>query len=172
MGKGKGRDKLGVQDWLTTTYPVAQRVKNLPAMQETWVHFLGREYPLEKEMATHSSILAWKIPWTEEPGRLLHTGSQRVGHAWVTDTHTHTRVKEMSSKDVFYSAGSYSHCFVVVQLLSGVWLCDPMDCSTAGFSVLHYLQEFAQTHVRLVGDAIQPSHPLLFTAQEIEAIIL
>ena len=48
---------------------VAQMVKCLPAMQENWVRFLGREYPLEKEMATHSSILAWRIPWTEEPGR-------------------------------------------------------------------------------------------------------
>ena len=48
----------------------AQRVKNLPAMQETWVPFLGWEDPLEKEMATHSSILAWRIPWTEEPGGL------------------------------------------------------------------------------------------------------
>ena len=47
-------------------------VKNLPAMQETWVQSLGQEYPLEKEMATHSSILAWRIPWTEEPGRLVH----------------------------------------------------------------------------------------------------
>ena len=49
---------------------VAQMVKHLPAMQETWVRFLGQEDPLEKEMVTHSSILAWKIPWTEEPGRL------------------------------------------------------------------------------------------------------
>ena len=48
-------------------------------MQETWVQSLGRENPLEKEMATHSSILAWKIPWTEEPGGLQFTGSQRVG---------------------------------------------------------------------------------------------
>ena len=54
---------------------MAQRVKNLPAVQETWVQFLGREDPLEKEMATHYSILAWKIPWTEEPGRLLYMGS-------------------------------------------------------------------------------------------------
>ena len=49
---------------------VAQMVKNLPTMQETWVRSLGREDPLEKEMATHSSILAWRTPWTEEPGRL------------------------------------------------------------------------------------------------------
>ena len=55
-------------------------VKYLPAMQETWVQPLAQENPLEKEMATHSSTLAWKIPWTEEPGRLQSMGSQRVGH--------------------------------------------------------------------------------------------
>ena len=55
-------------------------VENLPAVQETRVQFLGWEDPLEKEMVTHSSILAWKIPWTEKLGRLQSTGSQRVGH--------------------------------------------------------------------------------------------
>ena len=55
-------------------------VEHLPAMQETWVRSLDWEDPLEKEMATHSSPLAWKIPWTEEPGRLQSMGSQRVGH--------------------------------------------------------------------------------------------
>ena len=59
---------------------VAQMVKNLPAMQETQVQSLSWEDPLEKEMATQSSILAWKIPWTEEPGGLQSTGSQRVRH--------------------------------------------------------------------------------------------
>ena len=59
---------------------VAQRLKRLPAMQETWVRSLGWEDPLEKEMATHSSILAWRIPWTEEAGALQSTGSQRVGY--------------------------------------------------------------------------------------------
>ena len=59
---------------------MAQTVKCLPAMRETQVQFLGREDPLEKEMATHSSTFAWKIPWTEEPGRLQSMGSQRVGH--------------------------------------------------------------------------------------------
>ena len=58
---------------------MAQMVKNLPAMQETQVRFLDWEDPLEKEMATHSSILAWKNPWTEEPGGLQSMGSQRVG---------------------------------------------------------------------------------------------
>ena len=59
---------------------VAQMVKHLSAMQETRVRSLGWKDPLEKEMAAHSSILAWKIPWTAEPGRLLSMGSQRVGH--------------------------------------------------------------------------------------------
>ena len=59
---------------------VAQRLKHLPAMWETWVRSLGQEDPLGKEMATHSSILAWKILWMEEAGKLLSMGSQRVGH--------------------------------------------------------------------------------------------
>ena len=59
---------------------VAQRIKRLPPMQETRVPSLSWEDPLEKEMVTHSSILAWRIPWTEKPGRLQSTGSQRVGH--------------------------------------------------------------------------------------------
>ena len=60
---------------------VAQVVKYLPAMQETQVQFLGQDDPLQKGMATHSSILAWRIPWTEEPGGLQSVGSQRVGHS-------------------------------------------------------------------------------------------
>ena len=59
---------------------VAQIVKNLPAVRETQVQSLGQEDPLEEEMATHSSILAWKIPWTEEPGRLQSMGSQGIEH--------------------------------------------------------------------------------------------
>ena len=59
---------------------VAQKVKRLPTMRKIWAQSLGQEDPLEKEMATHSSTLAWKIPWMEEPGRLQSTGSQRVGH--------------------------------------------------------------------------------------------
>ena len=66
--------------YLTWASQVAQRLKHLPAMQETWVQSLGQEDPLEKEMATHSSILAWRIPWMEEPGGLQSMGSQRVGH--------------------------------------------------------------------------------------------
>ena len=71
-------------------------LKHLPAMQETRVWSLGQENPLEKQMASHSSILAWRIPWTEEPVRLQSLGLQRVGHNWATNTctsaraHTHT----------------------------------------------------------------------------------
>ena len=59
---------------------MAQTIKNLLVMQETQVQSLGRDDPLEEEMATHSSILAWEIPWTEEPGGLQSMGMQRVGH--------------------------------------------------------------------------------------------
>ena len=73
---------LGLPWWLT--------VKHLPTVQETWVQSLGRENLLEKEIAVHSSILAWKIPWMEEPGRLQSMGLQRVGHNWVTSLHFQT----------------------------------------------------------------------------------
>ena len=86
---------------------VAQMVKNLPTMRDTWLQPLGQEYPLEEEVATHSSVLAWRIPWTErslvgyspsmdreEPGGLQSVGVQRVGHEWVTKTlpHTHSSI--------------------------------------------------------------------------------
>ena len=67
-------------------YKVAQLVKNLSAVQETWVRSLGQEDPLEKGMATHSSILAWRIQWMEEPGRLQSMGSQRVRHNCAANT--------------------------------------------------------------------------------------
>ena len=69
----------------SVTSLVAQTVKNLPAMQETMVRSLGWEDPLEKDLAAHSRILAWRIPWTEEPGGLQSMGSQRVGHNWLTN---------------------------------------------------------------------------------------
>ena len=77
---------------------VAQTVKCLPTIQETWVRSLGQEDPLEKEMATHFSILAWKIPWTKEPGRLQSMGSQRVGHDWVTSL-TYSLTKQFCLKE-------------------------------------------------------------------------
>ena len=79
------RDRTEVS-CMANGFLVAQTVKNPPAMHETWVHSLGLEYALEKGMATHSSILAWRISWTEEPGGLQSMGSQRVGQGWVTNT--------------------------------------------------------------------------------------
>ena len=67
--------------------PIAQSVNHLPAMQETQVRFLSQEDPLEKEVATHSTILAWRIPWTEEPGRLQSMGSQELDTTWQLNHH-------------------------------------------------------------------------------------
>ena len=106
------------------------------------LQFLGREGPLEKEMAIHSSTLAWKIPWTEEPDRLQSMGSQ----SW-TRLHFHCVGKPVS----------VSCCSVAKSCQT---LCDPMDSSTPDLPVPHYLPEFAQVHFHLIGDAIQPSHPL------------
>ena len=77
---------------------VAQMEKYLPAMQETRVPSLGWEDTLEKEMATHSSTLAWKIPWTEEPGRLQSIGLQGVGHDWATPLSHYDYTVEMTSR--------------------------------------------------------------------------
>ena len=74
-----GSQRVG-HDRVTFTFLVAQMVRNLPAMQETQVRSLGQEDPLEKGMATHSSILAWEISWTEEPSELQSVGLQRVRH--------------------------------------------------------------------------------------------
>ena len=73
-----------IDPYVVGVYLVAQTIKHLSAMWQTRVRSLGREDPLEKEMAAHSSILAWEIPWTEEPGRLQSMESQRVRHDWAT----------------------------------------------------------------------------------------
>ena len=73
---------------------VAHTVKHLPIMQEIWVWSLGWEDPLEKEMVIHSSILAWEIPWTEEPDELQSMGLQKVGHDWVINTMTNMKCLE------------------------------------------------------------------------------
>ena len=75
---------MGVKCFSNWASLVAQLVKNPPAMWEAWIWSLGGEDPLENGTATHSSILAWRIPWTEEPGKLQSLGSLRVGHDWAT----------------------------------------------------------------------------------------
>jgi len=81
-----------MQNWnRVMTSLVAQTVKRVSTIWETRVQSLGQEDPLEKEMAIHSSTIAWKIPWTEEPGRLQSMGSQRVGHDWATSLHVNDK---------------------------------------------------------------------------------
>ena len=86
---------------------VAQTVKRLPTTWETWVRSLGREDPLEKEMATHSSILAWKIPRMQEPGGLQSMGSQRVGHNWATSPHQKPSVFFLCKLYITYLLNTY-----------------------------------------------------------------
>ena len=123
-------------------------VRNLPAMQETWVGSLGWEDPLEEEMATYSSILAWRVPWIEEPGELQSAGSQRVGHDWGTNTTEAQSLPKrvLGSADwspllALLSRGLFFFFFffgctteqtwssVCTATQSCVTLCDPMDCS-------------------------------------------
>ena len=77
---------------------MAQMVKNPPTMQETWVQYLGGEDPLEKGMATYSSILAWRIPWTGKPGGLQSMGSQRVRHDWMTNVFTFKTLEQLQNQ--------------------------------------------------------------------------
>ena len=93
VGRGQQRKDLQYSKRVDT-------VKNLPVMQETRVQSLGWEDPLEKGMAIHSSILAWRIPWREKPGRLQFMGSQRVRHGWVINTHTHKSGQNTGGKSL------------------------------------------------------------------------
>ena len=115
---------------------MAGTIKRLPAMRKTRIRFLGRESALEKEMAIHSSTLAWKIPWREEPDRLQSMGSQ-----------SRTRLTDFTSL----------HFSSVARLCQTH--CEPMNHSTPGLPVHHQHPEFTQTHIHRVSDAIQPSHP-------------
>ena len=104
----QGEAELGCTVRITLNYKdlvwaslVAQMVKNLPAMLETWVRSLDQKDALEKGMVNHFSILAWKIPWTEEPGGLQSRGSQRVGHDWATNTFALVWIKNPSISIIF-----------------------------------------------------------------------
>ena len=115
-----------------------QTVKNLPATWNTWVWFLDWEDPLEKEMATHSSILAWEISWTVEPGRLQSMGLQRVGHDWVTK---HTAQCLINSCHL-QSTWSRSCCLQVnITLCGNLFLdtgCESVKNSKWSVAVLHF----------------------------------
>ena len=141
-------------------------------LKKTWVRSLGQDDPLEEGMATHSSILVWKIPWTEESDRLQSMGLQRVGHSWAISLHfTSTILKVLNFWNIVFSTLSY--CYVFILEWKGFQnfccsvsqscpaLCDLMDCSTTGIPVPHDILEFAQVHVHCVGNAVQPSHPLM-----------
>ena len=135
---------------------VAQLVKNLPVMQEAQVRSPGCEDALERGMATLSSILAWRISWTEEPGGLPCMGSQ--SQKQLSDfLFSRCRTAQECAPDTVF-------CVLSVQFSSVAQscptLCDPMNRSTPGLPVHHQLPEFTQTHVHRVGDAIQPPHPL------------
>ena len=162
-----------------------QMVENLPTVQETWVPSLSWEDPLEEEKATHPSILAWRMPWTGEPGRLQSLELER--HDLVTkQEHTQTVCGPQSCgcHHCFPQWSCLGHLSVLpplpqnprgcvaffplsqlfssAQSLSRVWLCDPMNCSPPGSPIHPQLSELAQTHAHWVSDAIQPllSHPL------------
>ena len=150
-------------------------------MQETWVQSLGRDDPLEKGKVTHSSILAWRIPWAEEPGGLQSKRSQTVRWTEATahtcvHTHTHSNnqrtqgnpnteqislvcssMKFRWNKNWKRHPGSVQFSSVSQSCPT---LCDPMNRSTPGLPVHHQLPKSTQTHVHWVSDAIQPSHPL------------
>ena len=112
-------------------------------MQETWIWCLRQEDPLEKAIATHSSILVWRIPWTEEPDGLLSMGSHRVRHNWATNT---------------FTCKVFNCCCSVAQLC--LTLSNPMDCSTPGFPVLHHLPELASNSCPLS----QWCHPAILSS--------
>ena len=105
--------KLFILYWGIADSLVTQLVKNLPAMQETLVRFLGWEDPLEEGMATHSSIFAWRIPWTEKPGRLQSVRLQRIGHNWSTAFQVN-------------SEGTWSYICVFSVIQSCSTLCNPL----------------------------------------------
>ena len=156
-------------------------------MQEIWVWSLGQEDSLEEGMANHSSTLAWRIPWAEEPGRLQSIGSCREGHDWCDhaaaawnlerwcwwtylqgsnrDADIENRfvdtVGEGGEGQIERSALKYIYSVQFSSVAqSCLTLCDPMNRSTPGLPVHHQLLGFTQTHAHRVGDVIQPSHPL------------
>ena len=117
---------------------VAQTVKRLSAMLKTQVRSLGREDPLEKEMVTHSSTMAWKIPWTEEPSRLQSMGSQRIGHDWVTSHCSNKQTKNLVVLGLFSVGLFLLLCFLpryVPFLIVVKLVCEGINQSAVSYSL-------------------------------------
>ena len=139
---------------------VTQTVKNLPAMQETWVQSLGQEYPLEKGMAIHSSILAWRIPRTEETGRLQSMGSQRVRNDWVTIISTHS-----SHISLHMSTQCFFMCWDYINISSWFFLIHPwVSDQRSSFmpSTFGFLQLESFLLLCLICNSVSPSSKLSF----------
>ena len=143
-----------------------------------WLHFHFHFHALEKDMATYSSVLAWRIPGMREPGGLPSMGLHRVEHDW-SNLAAAAPDSILKRRDVTFVTKVHllkAMVFPVIMCKCENWtikkfssvqfsqscptLCHPMDCSMPGFPVHHRLPELAQTHVHWVRDAIQPSHPL------------
>ena len=132
---------------------MTQTVKSLPVMQETWFWFLCWEDSLETGMATHSSILAWRIPWTEEPGGLQSMGSQRVGHGWTTNHHLPKVVHSLTGGQTYFL--SVLHLGHPPLSQTG----EPTmfgKCSTETLPAVKYLG--AESQWPCIGDVTHPGH--------------
>ena len=131
-------------------------LQNLPATQETQLRSLGQEDPLEKGMSTHSSILAWRTPFTEDPAGLQSMGLQKLDMTeQLTHTHTHTYTHTLREaiwcNSLFFSFAVSCCCCCCLGFKPCLTLCNPMDCHTPGLPILHYFPEFAQIHVHWVN---------------------
>ena len=167
LGEGNGtplqysclENPMDGEIWWAAVHGVAKSWTRLSDFPFTF-HF----HALEKEMATHSSVLAWKIPGTGEPGGLPSLGSHRVGHDWSDLAAARSILDAALSNSstlipaAFLFKNSYSVQFNSAPL--SPTLCNPMNCNTPGLPVRHQHPASTQTHVQCVGDAIQPSHPL------------
>ena len=148
---------------------VAQAVKRLSTMRETWVRSLGWEDPLEKEMAIHSSTIAWKIPWTEEPGRLQSLGLQRAGHDLATSLSlSYVKINmcwQYQAQRIYYIRTWYTviNKYELLQISLGsnlIWNCKYMVilikycCSSNKLSIIFVFEKPAQVWINLTQDVI------------------
>ena len=122
-----------------------KKEKKSLAMQETWVQSLGCEDLLQKEMATHSSILAWKIPWTEEPGWLQSMGLQRVGHDWVTNTYSTYKLNKQGDNTEPWCTHFpvLNQCIVPCSRRQVRWSGIPISLRIFQFVVIHTVKAFS-----------------------------